>query len=214
VLDFLLRSYALDQMYPAPLPAGLEQDPHRAALWCMSCFGNRAHFATPHPVAAAPPEQSLRTHSLLHVAVARGDAAEVGRLLDAGVPADLLARDGLAPLHWAVARDDTAMLGLLLDRGSPVDVRSVEGATPLMNAVQARSAEKVAFLLRRGADPSAADGRGFTALHRAAEMGEREIVRALLDAGAAPHPVAQGHTPRSLAAARGAAAIVELLDGR
>jgi ankyrin repeat protein len=214
VLDFLLRSHALDMVYPAPLPPGEEQDPPRAALWCMSCFGNRAHFATPQALAGGPPEQPLRTHSLLHIAVARGDVAQVQRFLDAGVPADLLARDGLAPLHWALARDDAAMLRLLLERGSPVDVRSIEGATPLMNAAQERNVEKVAFLLDHGADPNAADGRGFTALHRAAEMGEREIVRLLLDRGASPHSEAQGHTPRSLAASRGERAIVELLDGR
>jgi hypothetical protein len=214
VLDFLLRSHALDMVYPAPLPPGLEQDPASAALWCMSWFGNRAHFATPQPLPEVPPEQPLRTHSLLHIAVARGDVAGVRRFLDAGVPADLLARDGLAPLHWALAREDTALLGVLLERGSPVDVRSSEGATPLMNAAQARSVEKVTFLLDHGADPNAADGRGFTSLHRAAEMGEREIVRMLLDRGASPHPEAQGHTPRSLAASRGEVAIVELLDSR
>src|SRR5262249_47213351 len=170
VLDFLLRSHALDLVYPAPLPPGLAEDPPRAALWCMSCFGNRAHFARPHALAASPPQQPLRTHSLLHIAVARGDATEVRRLLDAGVPPDLLARDGLAPLHWALARNDTALLSLLVECGSPVDVRSVEGATPLMNAVQARSIDKVAWLLDHDADPNAADGRGFTALHRAAEM--------------------------------------------
>jgi hypothetical protein len=214
VLDFLLRSHALDMVYPAPLPPGEGQDPARAAIWCMSCFGNRAHFATPQALAGGPPEQPLRTHSLLHIAVARGDVAQIRRFLDAGVPADLLARDGLAPLHWALARDDATVLSLLLERGSPVDVRSVEGATPLMNAAQARSVEKVAFLLDHGADPNAADGRGFTALHRAAEMGETEIVRLLLDRGASPHPEVQGHTPRSLAASRGEGAIVELLDSR
>jgi hypothetical protein len=214
VLDFLLRSHALDMVFPVPLPPGMEQDPARAALWCMSHFGKLAHFATPHRLLADPPDQPLRTHSLLHIAVARGDVAQVRRFLEDGVPADLLARDGLAPLHWALARDDTVILSLLLECGSPVDVRSSDGATPLMNAAQARSVEKVAFLLDHGADPNAADGRGFTALHRAAEMGEKEIVRLLIDRGARPHPEAQGHTPRSLAASRGESAIVEMLDGR
>jgi hypothetical protein len=214
VLDFLLCSHALDLVHPAPLPPGIEVDLSQAALWCMSCFGNRAHFATAHALVGSPAEQPLRTLSLLHIAVARGDSAEVRRQLAAGVPIDLLARDGMAPLHWALARDDTAMLSLLLESGSPVDVRSLEGTTPLMQAAQARSLEKATFLLDHGADPNAADGRGFTALHRAAEMGEKEIVRLLLDRGASPHPEAQGHTPRSLAAARGEDAIVELLGGR
>jgi hypothetical protein len=213
VLDFLLRSHALDLVYPAPLPEGMESAPENAALWCMSVFGNRAHFATSSPLTWAPPEKPLRTHSLLHIAIARGDTSEVMRLLDAGVPVDLLARDGLAPLHWAVAREDTGMLGLLLERGSPIDVRSDKGATALMNAVQSRNGEKVAFLLDRGADPNCADERGFTALHRAAERGERDIVRLLLDAGASAHSEAQGYTPRSLAASRGEKEIVDLLDG-
>lgn len=214
VLDFLLRSHGLDMQYPAPLPEGMEANPSLAALWCMSCFGNLAHFATPHPLERTPPEQPLRTHSLLHIAVARGDSAKVRQLLGAGVPADLLARDGLAPLHWALARSDTAMLDMMLEGGSPVDVRSAEGATPLMNAAQQRSVEKVHYLLDRGSDPNAADGRGFTALHRAAEMGELEIVRLLLDRGASPHPEALGHTPKSLAASRGEKAIVALLESR
>ena len=212
VLDFLIRSHALDMIYPAPLPSGMESDPSLAAFWCMSCFGNRAHFATPHLLSENLPDKPLRTDSLLHISVARGDLADVKRLLDAGLPVDLLARDGLAPLHWALAREDTAMLSLLLERGSPVDVRSIEGATPLMNAAQARSVQKVAYFLDHGADPNATDGRGFTTLHRAAEMGELEIVRMLLERGASRHAEAQGHTPRSLAAARGESAIVELLD--
>lgn len=106
------------------------------------------------------------------------------------------------------------MAKLLLERGSSVDVRSAEGATPLMSVAQERRVDAVAFLLDHGANPNAADNRGFTALHRAAEMGERGIVQLLLDRGASPHPEAQGHTPRSLAVARGETAIVELLDRR
>lgn len=214
-LEFLLRSHALDEVYPAPIPPGLEQDPEKAAIWCFSIFGNRAYLATPHPLATAPPERPLRTDSLLHIAVAREDPARMAALLDAGVPAGVRSRDGMAPLHWAVGVQDGARLAaLLLERGSPVDVRSDEGATPLMNAVQDGSLAMAAFLLDHGADPGAADERGFTALHRAAEMGRPELVRLLLDRGAAPGVEAQGHTPRSLATARGHGDIVEMLDGR
>jgi len=213
VLDFLIRTHALGMVHPAPMPSEV-LDPGQAAIWCMSCFGNRALFATPHPVTAAMPEAPLRTDSMLHIAVARGDASEVGRWLAGGVSISLLARDGLAPLHWALARPDAEMISLLLDRGSPADVRSLEGATPLMNAAQARRIDAVTLLLDRGADPNAADARGFTALHRAAEMGEREIVRLLLARGASANVEAQGQTPKSLALARGETVIVEMLGGR
>lgn len=212
VLDYLLRSHALDLVYPAPLPSGMEKDPGAAALWCMSMFGNRCSFATPHELAPGDPGVPLRSHSLLHLAVARGDVAAVERHLSAGVPVDLLAGDGLSPLHWALACDNPAIMPLLLDRGCPVDVRSDEGATPLMTAVQSASLEKVTFLLDHGADPDARDHRGFTSLHRAAEMGNLEAARALLARGASPAPEAHGHTPRSLAEGRNETEVVALLD--
>jgi hypothetical protein len=212
VLDYLLRSHALDTVYPAPLPTGLESDPQAAAMWCMSMFGNRALIATPHRFERHDPDRPLRTHSLLHIAVARGHLAAIEEFLAAGVPIDLLAGDGLAPLHWALALDDPAVMTLLLDRGSPVDVRSAEGATPLMNAVQSASMEKVCFLLDHGADVNAHDQRSFTALHRAAEMGLLDVTQVLLDHGAAPNPDSEGHTPRSLAEGQKRGDIVAILN--
>jgi hypothetical protein len=212
VLDYLLRSHALDIVYPAPLPTGMESDPQTAAMWCMSMFGNRALLATPHRFDRVDPDRPLRTHSLLHIAVARGHAPAIDEYLAAGVPIDLLAGDGLAPLHWALASNDPAIMTLLLDRGSPVDVRSAEGATPLMNAVQSGSMEKVGFLLDHGADVNARDRRGFTALHRAAEMGHLDVTHQLLDRGATPNPDTEGHTPRSLAEGRNRKDVVAVLN--
>jgi hypothetical protein len=210
-LDYLLRSHALDLTYPAPLSAGQAEDPKAAAWWCFSMFGNRARYATPHHFERGDPERPLRTLSLLHIAVARGEGSEVEAHLAAGMPIDLWAGDGLAPLHWAVAADDTSMMHLLLDRGSPVDVRSIDGATPLMAAVQSATLNGVRLLLDRGADVNARDRRGFTSLHRAAEMGLLDIVRALLDGRAAPDVEAEGHTARSLAEVRGHGEIVAVL---
>jgi hypothetical protein len=210
-LDFVLRSHALEVSYPAPLLPDAEQRPQAAANWCFSMFGNRVWFATSHEFPRAAPEKPLRTHSLLHIAVARGDVDAIKASLAAGVPIDLLAGDGLAPLHWALASTNPLIMGLLLEHGSPVDVRSAEGATPLMNAVQAGAPEKAAFLLDKGADPNARDGRGFTALHRAAEMGHLGITETLLNRGASPDADAEGHTPLSLAEKRNRAEILALL---
>jgi hypothetical protein len=212
LLDYLLRSHALDMVHPVPLPVGMEKNPRKAAMWCMSMFGNRAWYATPDQIPWRSPALPLRTHSLLHIAVARGDVPAIEECLRAGIPIDLLGGDGLAPLHWALACNDPAIMALLLDRGSSVDVRSSEGATPLMNAVQNASVEQVGFLLDHEADVNARDQRGFTALHRAAEMGHLDVLRILLDRGAAPNPEAEEHTPRSLAAKRGEEEIVSVLD--
>jgi hypothetical protein len=213
VLDYLLRSHALGLVFPAPLPEGLEKEPRTAALWCMSNFGKFAWFATPEELKIEAPEQPLRSQSLLHISVARGDIEATDKYLDSGMPIDLLASDGLAPMHWALAQDNTTMLRHLIERGSAVDIRSADGATPLMNAVQNESVEQVNFLLDQGSDSNAVDARGFTALHRAAEMGKIELVKILLARGASPKREAQGYTPRSLAEKRGERAIVELLDG-
>jgi hypothetical protein len=59
--DFLMRSHALGLEWPAPLPAGDEQDDWRAALWCFSCFGNMATCATPDAIPFSIPEEVLRT---------------------------------------------------------------------------------------------------------------------------------------------------------
>lgn len=211
ILDYLLRSHALGTVYPVPLPTGMETDPQAAAIWCMSMFGNRALVATPHRFARLVPDRPLRTHSLLHIAVVRGNVSAIDEHLAAGVPIDLLAGDGLAPLHWALATNDPAILTLLLDRGSPVDVRSAQGATPLMKAVESGSIEMVGFLLDHGADVNAGDQRGYTALHRASVLGHLAVTQLLLDRGAAPNPDAGGHTPRSLAEGQKRKDIVALL---
>ena len=213
VLDYLLRSHALNLLYPAPLPEGTEAIPEKAAYWCFSLFGNMAHVATPHSIKYAIPETPLRSDSLLHVSVARGNIDEAETHLNAGLPIDLLATDGLAPMHWALVREDHEMLDYLLGKGSDVDVRSAEGATPLMNTAQSGDVEKAGFLLAKGADPNATDNRGFTTLHRAAEMGKAEIVRLLLEKGASKDVEAQGHTPVSLAKMRGEKKIIKMLGG-
>lgn len=211
-LDYVLRSHALEIEYPAPLPAGMEQNRQTAAEWCMSYFGNRVAFATPHQIVRQDPDKPLRTLSLMHIGAARGDSPMIEVQLAAGVPIDLLDADGITPLHWATQSQDPAIVTFLLERGSPVDVRSIEGETPLMAAVQSAGIEKVTILLDRGAYVNAADQRGATSLHRAAEMGHANIVRVLLDRGASPNREAMGHTPRSIAEARGWKEIVALLD--
>lgn len=210
-VDFILRSHVLKLPYPAPLPPGMSEAPETAALWCMNTYGNLASFATEEPFARVEPTKPLRSHSLLHINVARGDTAAIQRCLQQGIPIDLLAGDGLAPLHWSLAEESGKALQLLLASGCPVDVRSDEGSTALMLAVQGRRLEQTRLLLDRGADANAADARGFTSLHRAAEMGQLEIAQLLISHGASPDAAAGEHTPLSLALARGEKAMEALL---
>jgi len=212
LLDFLLRSHALQLPYPVPLPVGLELSPDAAAIWCMAQFGKLALFATAEEVLYELPDKPLRTHSLLHIAVARGDIDAVRSRLKAGDPVDLLAADGLTPIQWALASRNPQVLSILKDAGADIDARSSEGATALMTAAQGSNAEAFDFILAHGADPNARDLRGFTALHRAAEMGKIDFVKKLLDQGADISLAANGHTARSFAMARNEAQVVALLD--
>jgi hypothetical protein len=210
-VDYLIRSHALGMAYPAPLPPEFEKATGTAAMWCMNTFGKPAAFATPHRIDAGIPDRPLRTHSLMHIAVARGDTAATDKFLKAGLPIDLLAGDGLAPLHWAFGRKDTSMASFLIERGSPVDVRSAEGATPLMTEVQSGDVAKVKFLLDACADVNAVDLRGFNSLHRAAEGGNINMVKLLLQHGAKADVIAQGQTARSFAEKHRHTEVVALL---
>jgi hypothetical protein len=210
--DFLIRSHALGEVYPVPLPATFAGQPGHGALWCMSMFGSRAEFAALDLFERRDPERPLRVQSLLHLAAIRGDLAEIQRHVASGVSFGLRAGDGRIPLIWALGSEGTAAIKCLLDLGAPVDGLSDGGITALMEAVQEGREDAVRLLIKRGADVNAMDSRGFTALHRAAEMGKLDILRALLDGGAASDAEAGGHSARSLAEGRGERAIVELLD--
>jgi hypothetical protein len=63
VVDYILRSHVLEEVYPAPLPRELSEEPMQAALWCFSCFGSLALVATPEEISYAPPEEPMRIHS-------------------------------------------------------------------------------------------------------------------------------------------------------
>jgi hypothetical protein len=208
---FLVRAHALGDVVPAPLEREPD-DRHTIGIAMFQLWGRNALYATHHPLPASDARRPLRTDSLVHIAVARGDRAEIEHQLAAGVPFDVLARDGLGLPHWALGSRDEAMLGWLLERGCPTDVRSSEGATALMIAVQERILPNVRLLVEHGADVNAADARGFTSLHRAAEMGELAIAKVLLERGARHDAVAAGKTPRDLAELRSESELVALLS--
>lgn len=211
LLEYLLRDYGLGEGLPMPIPFPFEDSHHEAALFAFSLVGHTARFVTHRRAVLAPPHRPLRTVNELHLAVAQKDFAAVDAAIDSGIPLDVVATDGLAPLHWAVGSGADVVVGLL-DRGAEVDVRSDQGATPLMQAVQGREDDIVNLLLGRGASARAVDERGFSALHRAAEMGQEHMARRLLDAGADAMCLAGEHTPLTLARGAGETAIVEMLE--
>ncbi|WP_109698201.1 ankyrin repeat domain-containing protein [Chitinophaga deserti] len=202
LVKYLLISYCIEQVVPAPLPPELADSPNDAALWAFSTYGDMAEVGVFDESFDPPVEQPLRSHSLLHIAVARGDFEEIENQVKNGLPLHLLANDGLTPLHWAIAVEETLVLEKLLTLGANPDAPSAEGATPLMNAVQYNRVAHLNLLLHEGANPNATDNRGFTSLHRAAEMGHLEVLQILLKNGANKDVAAHGHTALSLATER------------
>lgn len=212
ILNFILLSHAIGEIIPAPLPATFKNDTDLAAKWAFSTYGNMAQFGVFStdflPVAESP----LRTHSLLHIAVARGEISEIEDEFKKGINLNALAGDGLAPLHWSVASQTIDSMAKLLELGANPNGLTHEGATPIMNAVQSNKMDKVQLLLKSGAQINIQDDRGFTALHRAAERGHIEIVKFLLANGADKSISSQGHTALSLATMTNQNEIVELLN--
>lgn len=211
VLFFLLISHAMGQIVPAPLPPSLESDTRDAGLWAFSSYGNMAHLGTFDQKFLPVPEGKLRSHSLLHIAVAKSDLSQIERFVKKGFNVNLLAGDGLATLHWSIACKDTDSMKKLLELGADPNTKTTKGATPLMNAIQSKKTGHIKLLIESGALVNAQDNRGFTALHRACEMGETEIVKLLLFNGADKVIEAETHTALSLAVARNHKAIIELL---
>jgi hypothetical protein len=212
VLMFLLVSHGLGEVAPAPLPGIFQSDPDKAALWAFTTYGNKAHAGVFNSSCLASSKTPLRSHSLLHIAVARGDADGVELQLKWGVGINALAADGLATLHWSVANHTTEMMEKLLSLGADPNVMTDQGATPIMNAVQSNKPEHIRLLLKAGTLVNFTDRRGFTALHRAAEMGHVPLVELLLKAGADKSISAEGHTALSLAKGKADQAVVELLS--
>ena len=117
----------------------------------------------------------------VHEASARGDLAEVKRLVEQNPAAikEVEESTGAIPLHAAAVMGQKEVVAYLLEKGSPVDakMKKGKGATPLHLA--AFNAQKRTFqlLLRHGAalDESvkkAADGDVYTLLFIRGELGE------------------------------------------
>ncbi|MCX8526269.1 ankyrin repeat domain-containing protein [Chryseobacterium formosus] len=211
-LNFLLISHSLEETIPAPLPKELISNTRSAGLWAFSSYGNMAHIGIFEENFIIPPRGKLRSHSLLHIAVAQSHIQEIENQINNRVNINSLAGDGLATLHWAIAPENTESLLKLLELGADPNIRTTQGATPIMNAAQSNKIEHLKALLKSGALVNAKDDRGFTALHRASEMGRKEIVELLLENGADKNIEAEGHTALTLAKAREKQQIVELLS--
>ncbi len=129
-LDFLIASHSMQLLWPAPLPPGAPAGDREAALWVMSCFGSLAPGAMRDEPVTLPRKRPLRTDSLLHIAVARGQVDEIRRLVAVGYPVDLRSRTGQTPLHWATQSGGTEAAALLRELGADPSIPDPADAQP------------------------------------------------------------------------------------
>lgn len=116
-----------------------------------------------------------------------GSAAELKKLLDAGMKPDAKTAEGTTALMLAAR--NLEKVKLLLDRGADLNVRAATGLTPLMVAARYRgNAEVVRLLLKKGAKVNSDKGievrNDASALFLAVMAGDIQTVSALVDAGA------------------------------
>lgn len=156
--------------------------PMLTALAIMMIFG----FSMRSAVAQTPPSASeIAGYDGLFAAAARGDAAEITRLVANG--ADVKARDGhqRTPLHVAAHGGHQEAVRSLVNGGA--DARALDARRyDIVTIAAVRDDEAMVRLaISLGSDPKAItspyDG---TALIAAAHLGHDGVVRALIEAGA------------------------------
>lgn len=147
---------------------------------------------------------------LLAAAAARGDSAEVGRLVAAGADPNAAGRDGMLPLHWAyMARSDAGVRALLVAGADPnrrnlgprLTPGSGAGVSPIAFAVADRDPRWLSLYLAHGGDPNGPGRQGEPLIFDAVTAHDLPRVRMLVEHGA--HLNARGaarQTPVMLAA--------------
>jgi uncharacterized protein len=141
-------------------------------------------FALP-AAAQMPPTTELAEYTGLHAAAAKGDAAEIARLIAAGQ--NLEARDShkRTPLHVAALLRHRAAAEALLRGGANPNALEMQKYDIVTIAAVNNDVAMLKLALAAGCDPKAItspyDG---TALIAAAHLGHAEVVQILIDAKA------------------------------
>ena len=133
----------------------------------------------------APNSSDTAGYTGLLAAAARGDAAEIGRLVAA--KADVNARDGYArtPLHVATFGRHRDAIAALVKAGADLNLKERDRYDAVTIAAVANDAATLRLLLQLGASARQVTSRyDGTALIAAAHLGHDEVVKLLITAGA------------------------------
>lgn len=159
----------------------------------------------------------------LSEAIAAGDPAVMGCLLESGTNPNEPNALGLTPLMQAAARDESGMITALVAAGADLDVTTGAGWTAMHIAARADAPGALAALQAAGADLRSRSADGMSALDHAADAGSVSAVEHLIDEGLDPdrrsafitqghgYPRSQGLTPLTLAVRAGRPEAVDTL---
>ena len=133
-----------------------------------------------------PSDSELRSYTGLHAAAAKGDAAEIEKLIAAGAKPDgALDSNKRTPLHVAAYMKQHAAARALLRLGANPNALEIERYDIVTIAAVANDIEMLKLALEGGASArnitSRYDG---TALIAAAHLGHAEVVKILIEAKA------------------------------
>ena len=141
----------------------------------------------PLPAAAqTPPSPSeLRAYAGLHAAAAKGDAAEIERLIAAGQNVNAQDAHSRTPLHVAAHFGHQAAAQALLKGGANPNALDAQKYDIVTIAAVTNDVPMLKLALAGGTNPKAITSPyNGTALIAAAHLGHAEVVRVLIAAGA------------------------------
>ena len=133
----------------------------------------------------APTSAEIAGYTGLLAAAARGDAAQIGRLIAA--KEDVNARDayGRTPLHVAAVGRHRDAIAALAKGGADLNLKERDRYDAVTIAAVANDPATLRLLLQLGASAMQVTSRyDGTALIAAAHLGHDEVVKLLIDAGA------------------------------
>ena len=141
--------------------------------------------ALPATAQVAPSQSELRVYAGLHAAAAKGDAAEVARLLAAGDNPNAQDAHSRTPLHVAAHFGHQAAAAALLQGGANPNALDAQKYDIVTIVAVTNDVAMLKLALAGGTDPKAITSpyQG-TALIAAAHLGHAEVVRVLIAAGA------------------------------
>lgn len=213
IVDWMIRSHAMDERLPLPVDEETADMLHNVPLVAMNVFGHRL-FCVGVGYRMPTPETKLYSLGNLSAAVYADDADAVRKMLVSDEAWNTaVAADGSPPLVLASQLGYTGLCKQMLDWGAHIEAQNERGGTALQMGVVAKCpTTHLKMLIEAGANLESANSDGFTSAHAAAEVDYAEAILFLSKVGANLEAQTNaGYRPIHIAAGLGHQAAAEAL---